>query len=523
MSRLACVLVEGFAAAALERCEPALRELPLAAVTGTPPATRVVEANARGRAEGIRPGLSDTEALVRCPTLVRRPVSAEAEAAARHALLDACLTVSPRVEDASPGCVHVDLAGLTRLFGDDETLARRLRRQARQVGLDARVGIAGSRAAAGVAARVGPDLHVIAPGGERAALAAVSLTALEWPVGLSATFKRWGLATLGDLAALPRDGVGARLGKAGLVAHDLARGIDRGPFRPWTPPATWEEAQGLDWEIVTLPALEPVLKGILERLCARLATAHVAADGLDLRLALATGGHHTCAIALAVPLTDAAPLVALLALELERQPPPAAVTGVAVSARVVARRAALAQLWHPPPPSPRDLAAVLARLTLLVGGANVGAPVVLDSHRPDAYELAPFDPALSALLADDDPEGRHGSAGQPRTIGGAGGHLGAPSTEGERRIAGPLALRRLRPPRPVTVETHEGRPAWLRGVTPDAIEVVTCAGPWRASGQWWDTEAWARDEWDVALADGTLWRLSHDRITNTWSLDALYD
>ena len=52
---------------------------------------------------------------------------------------------------------------------------------------------------------------------------------------------------------------------------------------------------------------------------------------------------------------------------------------------------------------------------------------------------------------------------------------------------------------------------------------MTCAGPWRASGQWWDTDAWARDEWDIALADGTLWRLSHDRITNTWSLDALYD
>jgi hypothetical protein len=35
--------------------------------------------------------------------------------------------------------------------------------------------------------------------------------------------------------------------------------------------------------------------------------------------------------------------------------------------------------------------------------------------------------------------------------------------------------------------------------------------------------AWARDEWDVALADGTLWRLAHDRLTATWSLDALYD
>ncbi len=212
-------------------------------------------------------------------------------------------------------------------------------------------------------------------------------------------------------------------------------------------------------------------------------------------------------MALAAPLTDTAPLVALLALELERQPPAAAITGVAVSARVIPRRAALAQLWHPPPPAPRDLAAVLARLTLLVGGANVGAPVVLDSHRPDAYVLAPFDPAVPALLADRADE----RTSEPEV------------PEGERRIAGPLALRRLRPPRPVTVETREGRPAWLRGISNDATEIVTCAGPWRASGQWWDTDPWARDEWDIALTDGTLWRLSHDRITKTWSLDALYD
>jgi protein ImuB len=507
VSRLACVLVEGFAAAALERCEPALRERPLAAVLGAPPATRVVEANARGRAEGIRPGLSDAEAVVRCPTLVRRPVSAEAEAAAHHALLDACLAVSPRIEDVAPGCVHVDLAGLTRLFGDDETLARRLRRQARVVGLEARVGIAATRAAAGVAARVGPGLHVIAPGGERAALAAVPLAALEWPEGVSATFTRWGLATLGDLAALPRDGVGARLGKSGLAAHDLACGIDRGPFRPWSQPPSWEEAQGLDWEIVTLPALMPVLERILERLCARLAAAHMAVDALDLRLALASGGHQARTMALAAPLTEAAPLVALLALELERQPPEAAITGVSVSARVLPRRAALAQLWHPPPPAPRDLAAVLARLALLVGGANVGAPIVLDSHRPDAYSLAPFDPTEPNGLADSTDERATGTA----------------ATEQDERIAGPLVLRRLRPPRPVTVETHEGRPAWLHGLSNDRAEVVTCAGPWRASGQWWDTDPWARDEWDIALADGTLWRLAHDRITKSWHLDALYD
>jgi protein ImuB len=211
-------------------------------------------------------------------------------------------------------------------------------------------------------------------------------------------------------------------------------------------------------------------------------------------------------MALAAPLTEVAPLVALLVLELERQPPEAAITGVSVSARVLPRRAALTQLWHPPPPAPRDLAAVLARLTLLVGGANVGAPVVLDSHRPDAYSLTPFDPTASGLT---DPTDERAS--------------GSAAADTDERIAGPLVLRRLRPPRRVTVETREGRPAWLHGLSNDSAEVVTCAGPWRASGQWWDTDPWARDEWDIALADGTLWRLAHDRITKSWFLDALYD
>jgi len=50
-----------------------------------------------------------------------------------------------------------------------------------------------------------------------------------------------------------------------------------------------------------------------------------------------------------------------------------------------------------------------------------------------------------------------------------------------------------------------------------------CAGPWRVSGDWWDVNVWARDEWDVALTDHTIWRLTHNRLTHTWTLDAVYD
>jgi protein ImuB len=163
----------------------------------------VVDANARARAEGVGPGLTDAEAIVRCPSLVRRPASPEAEAAARHALLEACLAVSPRLEDAAPGEVYVDLAGLERLFGGDLDVGGRLRRHARAVGLEARVGIAATRVAAGVAARVGLPVNALPVGGERAALAGVPLAVLPWPPGLAAAFARWGLVTLGDLARLP--------------------------------------------------------------------------------------------------------------------------------------------------------------------------------------------------------------------------------------------------------------------------------------------------------------------------------
>ena len=511
VSRIACVRVETFAAAALERCEPALREQPLAVVIGAPPGRRVVEANARARADGVRPGLSDAEAVVRCPALVRRPASAEAEAAARHALLDACLSVSPRLEDAAPGIVHVDLGGLRRLLGADTEIGRRLCRQARAVGLEARVGIATSRAAAGVAARVGPQVHALAPATERAALGVVRLAMLEWPAELAATFTRWGLATLGDLAALPRHGVGARLGRAGLAAHDLAAGVDRAPFRPWTPSPFWEEAQGLEWEIATLPALVAVLTRVLERLCARLTAAHLVIDALEVRLALVSGGHHTRSIALAAPLAEPASIVALLALEIEAHPPPAAIVAVALTARVIPRRVAPSGLWQPPPPAPRDLATVLTRLTLLVGGTNVGTPVVVDSHRPDDYTLAPFD---GGAVASD-----HAAVGDDT----AGPNADTAADGVPRTSAGPLALRRVRPPRRVHVDTHDGRPTRVRDTLGLDATVGTCAGPWRLSGHWWDTNAWARDEWDVALSDGTVWRLVHDRLTTTWFLDALYD
>jgi protein ImuB len=102
------------------------------------------------------------------------------------------------------------------------------------------------------------------------------------------------------------------------------------------------------------------------------------------------------------------------------------------------------------------------------------------------------------------------------------------------------ALRRCRHPVPARVTVAEGQPVRVttdrRGFAGGAV--TRCAGPWRTSGNWWAgqpagagraapilplTPAWNRDEWDVALNDGAVYRIFQDRVTDAWFIDAIVD
>ena len=104
-----------------------------------------IEANAAAREQGVRPGMTETEARARCPILVTRPRVEEHVASARHALLEAALAVSPRIEDGGAGFAYIDTVGLERLIGDPATIGRRLVHQVRAIGLIPRIGLAASR------------------------------------------------------------------------------------------------------------------------------------------------------------------------------------------------------------------------------------------------------------------------------------------------------------------------------------------------------------------------------------------
>jgi hypothetical protein len=114
----------------------------------------------------------------------------------------------------------------------------------------------------------------------------------------------------------------------------------------------------------------------------------------------------------------------------------------------------------------------------------------------------------------------------------------------ERRVDGSLApsacLRRFRLPIPARVLMDGGRPITVR-TDRQALpggHVHASAGPWRTSGEWWKTAAgagataqssrpgragWHRDEWDVALGDGGVYRIFEDRDTGRWFVEAVVD
>ncbi len=199
-------------------------------------------------------------------------------------------------------------------------------------------------------------------------------------------------------------------------------------------------------------------------------------------------------------------------------------------------------------PTPEQVSTLLARLGAVMGRDRVGAPVDVDTHRPGAFATKPF-------------ETDHEAADRSAREAGSGAVSSMASPEPSAPIVS--ALRRCRQPVPARVSVEDGRPVRLttdrRGFAGGTI--VRCAGPWRTSGHWWAGRAggaggageagraggaggageagragragrerspqadaaWDRDEWDVALSDGAVYRIFQNRDTEAWFIDAIVD
>jgi protein ImuB len=212
---------------------------------------------------------------------------------------------------------------------------------------------------------------------------------------------------------------------------------------------------------------------------------------------------------------NAKTLLRLLLFEIGREPPQASIVAVSISAQPVKPRASQTGLFIPLAPEPEKLEITLARLAKLVGADNVGSPEILDTHRPDAFRMKRF------RL---DQKTRRNVKKDSRFALNAGGAPALPV----------MGFRMFRPAWRVDVETTRGKPTRISARGPEASskirgQVVCAAGPWRRSGDWWRSDVWARDEWDVALVDPNareseiLCRIYRDLTNEQWFVEGIYD
>lgn len=429
-----------------------------------------------------------------------------------RALLAVAREFSPRVMRASDSEVLLDVSGLGALIGAPPVIARELTRALHDAGVAGHVAIAPTQTMARLLAAARP--------GRSSVLDAID----DLPVRLLApletlppalnhrdrarpyeTFERWGIATLGDLAALPAAELAARLGRRGMALQRLARGLDSRPFVPDGETPRYIGRLELEWPIEALEPLSFVLARLLEPLAVALERADRGAAAIRLELRLTDRATHARLLQLPAPMRDPRVLRTLLLLDLEAAPPPAAIDIVTLELDPAPARITQFSLLQRALPSPETLSTLTARLSALVGASRIGSPALVDTHEPGAFEMRRYAPDGAAGAAD----------------GGADGRLGTP-----RAAAGTaaLVLRRQRQPPAIRVSVEHGRPVHLaaakRGMPHGAV--VEAAGPWRSSGNWWGA-SWNRDEWDVALATGIVCRIFRDRVTGTWFLEAIYD
>jgi protein ImuB len=201
---------------------------------------------------------------------------------------------------------------------------------------------------------------------------------------------------------------------------------------------------------------------------------------------------------------DARLFLKLLQLDLNAHPPGAPIVKIHLAAEAARPRSAQGGLFLPPSPEPEKLELTLARIAGLVGEARVGALELLDTHRAEGFRMKRF---IAGITQESHSKNK---------------------SDTEKEKSAVAALRMFRPPLRANVTLENGE--LVRVLCPKKKEVrgsvLWKAGPWRSSGDWWEREAWARDEWDIALqsADGVvLCRLVHDLLGGGWFVEGTYD
>jgi protein ImuB len=320
---------------------------------------------------------------------------------------------------------------------------------------------------------------------------------------------KWGIHTLGQLAALDKEQLGARLGPEAIQMWERANGQSNRLLQLVRPPESFEESFEFEHEIETAEPLLFMIRRFLEQLAVRLGALYLVAKELTLRITFGNKQTYERVFKIPQPTNDVDLLFRMLHTHLENFRSEHPIVAVALSAQPSKPAKEQFGLFETTLRNPHQLSETLARLTAFLGANRVGTPVLEETHRPDAFRMEPFCP--TGIL----PVGQAGVLACNRI-----GRQDARLPHSQDGCATSAALRRFRPSASASFFLSENIPAHVQSADLNG-KVINQLGPYLISGNWWDEKSWARAEWDVQLEDGELIRAHESQ--RTWKVDGVYD
>src|SRR5262245_29404121 len=301
---------------------------------------------------------------------------------------------------------------------------------------------------------------------------------------------KWGIHTVGQLAALDKEQLGARLGPEAILMWERANGQSSRLLKLIRPPESFDESFEFEREIETAEPLLFILRRFLEQLAVRLAAIYLVTKELTLRITFDNKQIYERIFKIPQPTNNVDLLFRMLQTHLQNFRSEHPIVALALSAEPIKPAGEQFGLFETTLRNPHQLSETLARLTALLGADRIGTPVLEQTHRPDAFRMQPF----------------CSTGFQPV------GQAGVPACE-----ISP-ALRRFRPAVSAAVLQDEDTPAHIRSAEISG-KVIEQQGPYLLSGNWWDEKSWARAEWDLQLQNGELVRVNESE--HRWQVDGI--
>lgn len=438
--------------------------------------------------------MSPSAAVALCPRLDLRPRDPEGETEALLGLAGWAAQFTPNVAIEFHDALLLEVAGSLKLFQGLATIVRRLREGLAELGFTAALAAAPTPLAASWLAQAAsrPSRATTSQDGGHFVTEPDALrpALLPLPVQLLARERETldallaiGARTLGDVLALPRDGLARRFGQPLPDALDRALGRAPDPRSFFVPPARFHARLELPAEVTQAEALLFAARRLLVQLEGFLAARSGGVQRLVLRLFHAETRATEVPIGLVAPSRDAVHF-ATLARErfagLTLRDPVRALTLAADDVVPLAGENLALFADAGSGAAPGDWAKLVERLRARLGGAHVQGLAAAADHRPEHASRAAEPGAQYAL----------------------------PLQEGPR----PFWL--LPAPQPLeevgAVPHHEGPLALL-------------AGPERIESGWWDGADAARDYFiAVTPARRLVWVFRERRLPGGWFLHGLF-